>query len=138
MFFYVPDGLVQVITDRSLGLVEWRKPTNQHSVRPLSPGALLVHTGFGWCSLGWADETVEAFAFRAKCIYSAGNFGIFDQGRGVTWFDAGVDDQGRLAAPMFVGRFGFGAVAVPGGVGTGKGDPDEIGNRGGGEGTVIG
>jgi hypothetical protein len=72
-----------------------------------------------------------------KGVDAAGDFGVFDQWRGVVGFEAGVDDERAAAAPVFVGGEGVDAVDVGGGVGAGEGDPEEIAERLGDELGVV-
>lgn len=70
-------------------------------------------------------------------VYFFSGFGVFDQGRSVVRFCAGVYDQWTGASPMFEAGEAADAVDIVGGVGAGEGDPEEIIQVGGGEFAVV-
>ena len=84
------------------------------------------------------DDVVEGATRFAEVVDAAGDVGVFDEGRGVVGFEAGVDEEGAVAAPVFVVDEAVDAVDIVGGVGAGEGGPEEIIEGAGGEVAVVG
>src|SRR5262245_476212 len=72
------------------------------------------------------DNPVERAAAGGQRIDAACNCGIFDERWGVMWLEAGIDDEGTAAAPMFVFGEGVDAMDVGGRVCARECDPEEI------------
>ena len=83
------------------------------------------------------DYPVQRAAGGGEGVDAAGDFGVFDERRGVVRFEPGVDHQRAAAAPVFVGGERLDAVDVGGRVGARERDPEEIAERLGDELAVV-
>ncbi len=72
------------------------------------------------------NDAVKGAAGGGECVDAARGFGVFDEWRGVVWFESRIDHQRTAAAPVFVFGEGVDAVDIGGGVGARERDPEEV------------